>query len=151
MTNPPPPEEVAAWQRRLASQANNRAWELAELAERTPEDSEEMLQAAHAAMYFWKIVGTANNRAHAAQLVAHVYALLASPDPAKHYLAQSQPHFLGQPCDAWEKRSRTLSLRMSPQLQGIAKHMRATTMPPKAWLRHCLTKRIGRSLTQRCE
>jgi len=103
MTNPPPSEEVAAWQRRLASQANNRAWELAELAERTPEDSEEMLQAAHAAMYFRKIVGTANNRAHAAQLVAHVYALLASPDPAKHYLAQSQPHFLGQPCDAWEK------------------------------------------------
>jgi hypothetical protein len=103
MANRPTPEEAEIWQRRLASQANNRAWELAELAERTPEDNEEMLQAAHAAMYCWKIVGTANNRAHAAQLVAHVYALLASPGPAKHYLAQSQPYFLGQACDAWEE------------------------------------------------
>ena len=35
-----------------------------------PEEDEEMLQAAHASMYFWKLVGTAGNRAHAAQLVA---------------------------------------------------------------------------------
>ncbi|MBS1200558.1 MAG: hypothetical protein H6R27_1236, partial [Proteobacteria bacterium] len=35
-----------------------------------------MLQAAHAAMYFWKVVGNGNNKAHAAQLLAHVYASL---------------------------------------------------------------------------
>ena len=44
-----------------------------------------MLQAAHASMYFWKIVGTAGNRAHSAQLLAHVYALLKLPNPAKLY------------------------------------------------------------------
>ncbi len=103
MANSPTPEEAALWQRRLASQANNRAWVLTELQKRTPEEDEEMLQAAHAAMYFWKIVGTANNCAHAAQLVAHVYALLALPNRAKHYLAQSQPYFLSQACNDWEE------------------------------------------------
>jgi hypothetical protein len=102
MTDSPSPEEVARWQRRLAAQANNRAWRLSE-SRRSPQEDEEMLQAAHASMYFWKLVGTAGNRAHAAQLVAHVYALLRLPNPAKHYLAQSEPFFLGQDCEPWER------------------------------------------------
>ena len=84
------PEDACVWQKRLASQANNRAWDLAEQLERSSEEDDEMLQAAHAAMYFWNIVGTPNNRAHAAQLVAHVYALLKLPETAKRYLSQSQ-------------------------------------------------------------
>lgn len=103
MTSCSAPEEIALWQKRLAAQANNRAWALAELHKRTPEEDEEMLQAAHAAMYFWKIVGDANNRAHAAQLVAHVYALLGLPNPAKHYLRQSQSFFLDHACAPWEQ------------------------------------------------
>jgi hypothetical protein len=47
---------VALWPRRLAAQANNRAWRLSESTSRTPHEDEEMLQAAHAAMHFWKIV-----------------------------------------------------------------------------------------------
>ena len=102
MSDKPTPEETATWQRRLASQANNRAWALAESSARSPEEDEEMLQAAHAAMYFWKLVGTPNNRAHAAQLLAHVYALLKLPNPAKHYLAQSLPFFMQGDCAPWE-------------------------------------------------
>jgi hypothetical protein len=102
MTASPSPEEMALWQRRLAAQANNRAWRLSE-SRRSPQEDEEMLQAAHASMYFWKLVGTAGNRAHAAQLVAHAYALLKLPNPAKHYLAQSEPFFLGQDCEPWER------------------------------------------------
>ena len=102
MSDKPTPEETALWQRRLASQANNRAWTLSEAASRTPEEDEEMLQAAHAAMHFWKIVGNDNNRAHAAQLVAHVYALLGLPNPAAHFLAKSQPVFLSGNAEAWE-------------------------------------------------
>jgi len=69
---------------------------------RTPEEDEEMLQAAHAAMYLWKIIGDDNNRAHAAQLLAHVYALLDLPGPAARYLAKSEPVFLSAKADAWE-------------------------------------------------
>ena len=93
MADKPTPEEVALWQRRLASQANNRAWTLAEKPHRSPDEDEEMLQAAHAAMYFWKIVGNPSNHAHAAQLLAHAYALLKIPEPAAHYLNKSLPHF----------------------------------------------------------
>ena len=102
MDEKPTPEETARWQRRLASQANNRAWTLAEAVSRTAEEDEEMLQSAHAAMHFWKIVGNDNNRAHAAQLVAHVYALLGLPGPAAHYLAKSQPIFFADGVEAWE-------------------------------------------------
>ena len=103
MADPPLPEELALWQRRLAAQANNRAWRLSESLVRSPQEDEEMLQAAHAAMFFWKIVGTQGNRAHAAQLVAHVYALLKRPGPAAYYLAQSEPLFLGETCEPWER------------------------------------------------
>lgn len=95
-------DETALWQRRLASQANNRCWSLSELAQRTPQEDEEMLQAAHAAMYFWNIAGKAKNHAHAAQLVAHVYALLQLPNPAKYYLAKAQPVFFGTDVEPWE-------------------------------------------------
>jgi len=103
MAEKPTPEDVVIWQRRLASQANNRAWTLAEMPRRSSEQDEEMLHAAHAAMYFWKIVGNAGNRAHAAQLLAHVYSLLRLPNPAKYYWAQSEPFFLRQACEPWEK------------------------------------------------
>ena len=102
MSEKPTPEETTLWQRRLASEANNRAWALSEAVSRTPEEDEEMLQAAHAAMHFWKIIGTDNNRAHAAQLVAHVYALLGLANPAAHYLAKSQPVFFSGNAEAWE-------------------------------------------------
>lgn len=102
MTEKPTPEDVVFWQRRLASQANNRAWTLAEMLHRSSEEDEEMLQAAHAAMYFWKIVGKPSNRAHAAQLLAHVYALLKLPGPAAQYLSKSFPHFTQHDCAPWE-------------------------------------------------
>jgi hypothetical protein len=102
MSEQPTAEQTAIWQRRLASQANNRAWTLSEALSRTPEEDEEMLQAAHAAMYFWKIVGNAKNHAHAAQLLAHTYALLGLGNPAKHYLAKSNPVFFGEGAEPWE-------------------------------------------------
>jgi len=98
MPDKPTPEDVALWQRRLASQANNRAWTLAELPRRSPQQDEEMLQAAHAAMYFWNIVGSPGNRAHAALLLAHVHALLKLPGAATRYLDLSWPHFTRDDC-----------------------------------------------------
>ena len=61
-----------------------------------------MLQAAYAAMYFWKIVGKPSNHAHAAQLLAHVYALLKLPRQAAQYLSKSLPYFMQNDCAPWE-------------------------------------------------
>lgn len=98
----PSAEETAVWQRRLAAQANNRAWHLSESTSRSPTESEEMLHAAHAAMYFWSIVGDSGNRAHAAQLLAHVYALLGKGDEAAAYLSKASAHFASVACVPWE-------------------------------------------------
>ena len=97
------PEELALWQRRLAAQANGRAWQLSESSDRSAEENEELLQAAHAAMHFWKIVGNANQQAQAALLVAHAYALLHLPHPASHYWSKCEAAFLEQECEPWQK------------------------------------------------
>ncbi|HKT29726.1 hypothetical protein [Dyella sp.] len=103
MTDKPTPEDIALWQRRLASRANNRAWTLAEMLHRAREEDDEMLHAAHAAMYFWSMVGEPSHHAHAAQLLAHVYALLKRPGPAVHYLSKALPYFEQHGCAPWEK------------------------------------------------
>ena len=103
MADSPSSDEMALWQRRLAAQANNRAWRLSESTDRSPQDDEDMLGAAHAALHLWKLAGNAGNRAHAALLLAHVYALLKLPHPARHYLGQCEPFFLGQDCEPWER------------------------------------------------
>jgi len=92
----PTPEQIAIWRRRLASQANNRAWDLAESARRNDDENDEMLSAAHAAAFFWNMVGSERNRAHAELLLAHVYGLLGSGDEATRHLAKARPYFATQ-------------------------------------------------------
>jgi hypothetical protein len=89
----PSPEQMAVWRRRLASQANNRAWDLAESVSRTENDDDEMLSAAHAAAFFWSIVGNAGNRAHAELLLAHVYGLLRLGQQASRHLSKARQFF----------------------------------------------------------
>ena len=103
MSDKPTPEETASWQRRLAAQANNRAWSLAEQPSRTAGEDEQMLHAAHAAMHFWALVGNENNVAHAVQLLAHVHALLGQPAQASGYLARSAPVLQGPQAEPWER------------------------------------------------
>jgi hypothetical protein len=103
MSDKPSPEDLALWQRRLAGQANNRAWSLAEQPSRTPQEDEEMLHAAHAAMHFWNLVGNAGHKAHAAQLLAHVHAALKQGEQAAGYLARSQPVLMAPSAEAWER------------------------------------------------
>ncbi|MFM8881429.1 MAG: hypothetical protein ACKOGK_04150 [Betaproteobacteria bacterium] len=103
MTEKPSPEEVVRWQRRLASQANNRAWSLSEQPVRTAAEDEEMLNAAHAAMYFWSIVGDANTQTHAAQLLAHTYAMVKQPSAAARHLEKCLPVLAGESAKPWER------------------------------------------------
>jgi hypothetical protein len=98
----PSPDDTAPWQKRLAAQANNRAWRLSESKTRSPAESQEMLHAAHAAMHLWSIVGTDSHKAHALQLLAHVHALLGNADPASAYLAACAPYLSHPEREAWE-------------------------------------------------
>ena len=103
MSELPTADEVALWQKRLAGQANNRAWTLAEQPSRSTAEDDEMLHAAHAASYFWNIVGDDRRKAHAAQLLGHVYGLLNQPEAAQRHLARSEPVFFAASAETWER------------------------------------------------
>ena len=98
----PSPDESALWQRRLAAQANNRAWRLSESKSRSQAESEEMLHAAHAAMHLWSIVGTDHHKAHALQLLAHVHGLLGNAESASAYLAACASYLSRPEREPWE-------------------------------------------------
>ena len=98
----PTDEEISTWHRYFGSRANNRAWQLSESDQRTAQESEEMVHAAHAALFHWQAVGNANHRAHAEQLLAHVYALCANGAEARKYFDSAQAVFSGPDAQPWE-------------------------------------------------
>jgi tetratricopeptide (TPR) repeat protein len=69
----PPPTDIPAAHRWFAAKFNNRAWELVEQADRTAEETLEMLHAAHAALIHWEAVGTPVNLQRAENLLATAY------------------------------------------------------------------------------
>jgi hypothetical protein len=71
--------------RRLAVDLFNRAWELMRLPERTPEQEDELIHAAHASRHHWAEVGTAANLARGEWQISRVYATLGRPEPALYH------------------------------------------------------------------
>ena len=79
---PPDTEPDAEWHRMQAVEANNSAWELIELPDRTPDQDEDLLRRAYAAAYHWdRAAGrTPANAARADWLLAKVHLLVGRPD-----------------------------------------------------------------------
>jgi len=71
-----------AARRALAVELFNRTWELLELAERTPEQVDEMIHSAHASCAYWLQVGAPANGARGEWQCARVYATLGRAEPA---------------------------------------------------------------------
>jgi hypothetical protein len=70
---------------KFAKSTFNRCWELLEMAERTPVESEELVHAAHTSLYHWLQVGTPLNAQRGEWMLAHVYTILEQPSLAlKH-------------------------------------------------------------------
>lgn len=119
----PSPEELATWQRRIAARANNQAWALAEKLDRTSAEDDDMLHAAHAAMHLWSIVGNESNRAHAEQLLAHVYALLGEAALAAKYFQGPCEFFSTGKSEAWEVAiSRTIAANIAACAGDVSSH-----------------------------
>ncbi|MGE5668156.1 MAG: hypothetical protein ACM338_08175 [Betaproteobacteria bacterium] len=102
MADNPTDEETQRWFRHLGSQANNRAWVLAEQAARSPEEDAEMLDAAHASRYLWSKVGTERNLALANLLLGHVHALLGAGPAAMRYAVDAFGYLTSHESQAWE-------------------------------------------------
>ena len=102
MSTPVNPEEETAWRRRLGSGANNRGWALSEKHSRTPEEDQEMLNAAHASMHLWSTIGNDRNFALGHLLLGQVHALLGNPSYAMQYATSAHGHFTTKDGAPWE-------------------------------------------------
>ena len=71
--------------RRLAVDLFNHAWTLLRMPERTPEQDDELIHAAHASRHHWAEVGTAANLARGEWQVSRVYATLGRAEPALYH------------------------------------------------------------------
>lgn len=82
---PVAPELDQATRRALAVGLFNYTWTLLETANRTPEQDDEMVHAAHASRYHWGEVGEAVNLARGEWQVSRVYAVLGRGEPALYH------------------------------------------------------------------
>lgn len=69
-------------ERATAARLFNETWRLLDLAERTPEETEAMINAAHASRHHWGVVGGAQEAAIGEWQVSRVYAELGRGEPA---------------------------------------------------------------------
>jgi hypothetical protein len=92
---PKSPEDVKpeSWHRYFGASANNRAWDLAEC-ERTQIDIDELLDAAHAAAWHWKVIGNELNRMRALMLLAQAHAVAGLSESAVRYANAMRTYFL---------------------------------------------------------
>jgi hypothetical protein len=97
------PQDEPGWRRRLGTGANNRCWTLTEQPARTAEEDQEMLNAAHAAVYLWSTIGNAQNFALGELLLGQVHALLGNSGYATKYAKSAHDYFSGKDNAAqWE-------------------------------------------------
>ena len=79
------PALTASDERELAKSLFNGVWELMGREDRTPDDDDRMLHAAHASRYHWGNVGTAANLARGEWQCSRVYAVLRRAEPCLHH------------------------------------------------------------------
>ena len=89
----------ASAERQLAVDLFNHCWTLLDLAQRTPEQEDELIHAAHASRHHWGRVGAPENLARGEWLCSRVYAVLGRGEPAVHHarrcLAICEEHGIG--------------------------------------------------------
>ncbi|MEX2211957.1 MAG: hypothetical protein WD689_09390 [Gaiellaceae bacterium] len=71
--------------RQLGVDLFNFVWTLLEKADRSPDEEELMLHAAHASAYHWRQVGEPKHFARSEWQCSRVYAVLGRPEPALHH------------------------------------------------------------------
>ena len=101
ITRPPSSQRE---RRQRAVDLFNLVWRFLEKADRTPEDDETMVHAAHASRFYWGEVGTAANWARGDWQLARVYTTLGRIEPALHHAERCLAHCLAHPeaMDDWD-------------------------------------------------
>src|SRR5262245_7614484 len=84
---PPTPAPTIDYdtRRQLAASLFNRVWTLLDTQDRTPEQDDEMVHAAHASRYHWGELETGARLARGEWQCSRVYAVLGRAEPALHH------------------------------------------------------------------
>jgi hypothetical protein len=75
--------------RRFAVELFNRTWDLLDKEDRTPEEADTMVHAAHASRFHWGEIGTPLEFARGEWQISRVYAVLSRPQAALHHAQRS--------------------------------------------------------------
>ena len=86
-------------ERQLAVDLFNHVWTLMETPDRSPEQNDEMIHAAHASRHHWANVGTGPNLARGEWQVSRVYVTLGRPEPALYHAERCLAYCEGSPDD----------------------------------------------------
>jgi hypothetical protein len=88
MTDQPHLSEME-FNKKYAVELFNQTWALLQKPDRTEDDSEKMLQSAHASCYHWRQVGTALNQARGEWMISHVNIILGRKEASWHHAQQT--------------------------------------------------------------
>ena len=72
-------------QTKFAKMTKSRVWELLEKPDRSSQENDEMVHAAHASLYHWMHTGTGVHRQRGAWMIARVQTVLGNGDEAVRY------------------------------------------------------------------
>lgn len=91
-------------ERQVAVDLFNHVWTLLGQPERTPEQNDEMIHAAHASRHHWAAVGTGANVARGEWQVSRVYATLGRAESALYHANRCLAYCEGRPdeLDDWD-------------------------------------------------
>jgi hypothetical protein len=76
---------TAEWHRQQGVSLFNFTWALIDKPDRTQEEDDQMIHAAHASRYHWSMAGNVVNHLRGDWQIARVYTLLTLPERALHY------------------------------------------------------------------
>ena len=85
----PSDEDIAKWHRWFAVECNNAAWSLADQAQRSAADDEQMVRLAQAAALHWSAVGDPVHALRADVLLAWVHAAAGLGGQAQRYASRA--------------------------------------------------------------
>ena len=120
--------EQARWHRKMAAELFNRVWTLLLKTKRTPDEVDEMINAAHASRYHWSKVGKPKHFAIGEWQISRVYAVLRRPEPAlwhaKRALEVCRKHGVGDFPLAFAHEALARAYAVAGRANDMKKHVR---------------------------
>jgi hypothetical protein len=86
-------------ERKLGVDLFNHVWTLMETPDRTPEQDDEMIHAAHASRHHWAAIGTGANLARGEWQISRVYVTLGRAEPALYHAGRCLANCESSPND----------------------------------------------------